>query len=79
MGGDAGDHDALLQLQFSRILDGHDALVIADEGGECVQHRGLTGTGAAGDDEVRTGLDGRFEEHVHRLAHGTALQQVLSG
>ena len=42
-----------------RILDGHDALVIADEGRESAfSIVVLPEPVLAGDDEVRTGLDG---------------------
>jgi len=53
------DHVLLLELQLGRVLDGHDALGVGDRVGEHVQHRGLAGAGAAGDEDVQPGLHGR--------------------
>ena len=41
----------LLQLQFGGVLDGEQALLLGDEGGQRVEHRGLAGAGAAGNDQ----------------------------
>src|ERR1051326_6203862 len=41
----------LLQLQLGGVLDGDQALLLRDEGGERVEHRGLAGAGAAGNDQ----------------------------
>ena len=41
------DDVVLLQLQFGRVLDRHDALVVRDEARQRVEQRRLTATGAA--------------------------------
>ena len=46
------DHVVLVQLQFGGVLDGDDALVLGDEGGEHVERVVLPEPGAAGDDDV---------------------------
>ena len=42
----------LLQLKFSRVLAGDDALVLVDIVGEAIQQRGLAGAGTARDQHV---------------------------
>ena len=44
------------------VLDRHDALVLGDEVGQHVEHRGLAGAGTAGDDDVQSAADTRLEE-----------------
>ena len=53
-------HVVLLQLQFGRVLDRDDALVVRDEARQRVEQRRLAGTGTAGDDDVQPGLDARL-------------------
>ena len=46
-------HDVVLaELQLDRVLDGDDPLVVGDERRQHVEHRGLAGAGAAGDEDV---------------------------
>ena len=40
------DHVLLLHLEFGRVFDGDDALVIGDEAGQDIEEHGLAGTGA---------------------------------
>src|SRR3712207_7192647 len=56
------DDVRLLQLQLGRVLDGDDALVVGDVGGERVQERRLARAGAARDEDVE-----RSEEHTSEL------------
>jgi hypothetical protein len=42
-----GDHVLLAQLELGCVLDGHDALVVRDEGRQNVEHRRLAGAGTA--------------------------------
>ena len=50
------------QAEFEDFFAGDDAFAAGDGGGEAIEHRGLAGLGAAGDDDVEPGGDGRFEE-----------------
>ena len=49
-------HVGLLEPQFGRVFDGDDALVFRNVGGERVEQRGLTGAGAAADQDVEARL-----------------------
>ena len=55
----------LLQLQLGGVLDGDQALLLRDEGGQRVEHRGLAGAGAAGDDRG----DARLHRGRQHLGH----------
>src|ERR1700720_1940885 len=46
-------HMRLLQLQFGGVLAGDDALIVVDVAGQAVEQRRFTGTGAAGNEDVR--------------------------
>ena len=71
-------HDVLLlQLQFGRVLDRDDALVVRNEARQRVEQRRFTGTGTAGDDDVQPGLDGAFQQHRHLGREGLVVQQVF--
>jgi hypothetical protein len=58
-------HVLLLELDFRRVLDGHDALIIWNIGGEHVQQRGFAAAGTAGDDDVQPAFDAGFEKCRH--------------
>ena len=63
----------LLQLQFGGVLDGDQALLLRDEGRERVEHRGLAGAGAAGND----GRDARPHRRRQHFGHLRADRVVL--
>ena len=71
-------HVGLLEPQFGGVLDGHDALVFRDVGGESVEQRGLTGAGAAADQDVQARLDAALQQLQHALGHGQLGDQVLA-
>ncbi len=71
-------HDVvLLQLQFGRVFDRHDAVGIGNEAGKRVQQRRLARAGAAGNEDVQPGLDGPFQQHHHFGREGPIVQQVF--
>ena len=60
-------HDMrLLQLQLGRVLDRDHALAGVDQLRHGVEHRGLAGAGAAGDDDVEPAGGGDLEHAGHR-------------
>jgi hypothetical protein len=72
-------HVRLLQLQFGRVLAGHDALGGVDEGGHGVEQGGLARTRTAGDDDVAAaGADDAQDPRPFR-ADGGVLHQILHG
>ena len=71
------DDVVLLQLQFGRVLDGDDALVVRDEARQRVEQRRLAATRAAADDDVQPGLDARLHEHRHLGRERLVVEQVL--
>ena len=69
----------LLQLQFRRVLDGEQAFLFGDEGGQRIEHGRLAGAGAAGDDQRHARLHGGGEQFGHlrpQRAHFDQLVQV---
>ena len=71
-------HDVvLLQLQFGRVFDRHDAVVVGNEARQRIEQRRLAGAGAAGDDDVQPGLDRPFQQHHHFGREGLVVQQVF--
>ena len=73
------DHVRLAQLQFRRVFDGHDPVGGRDERGQDVEQRRLAGAGAAGDQNVEPGPDGRPQELEHRLGEALGAQEVFAG
>ena len=69
-------HVVLLDLEFDGVLDGHDALVGGQEGGQHVEQRGLAGAGAAGDDDVQLGLDAGVEQFGHFRGQRAEVDEV---
>src|SRR5260370_4905696 len=72
-------HVPLLQLQFSRVLNGDDPLLFGDVAGEHIQHRRLTGAGPAGHNNVETGFYGATEQLQHRFRQRRCGQQIAVG
>ena len=58
------------QAELEDFFAGDDAFAAGDGGGEAVEHGGLAGLGAAGDDDVQPGGDGGFEEGGGGLREG---------
>ena len=52
-------------------------LLLGDEGGERVEHRGLAGAGAAGDDRGDARLDRGGQQLGHLRAQGADLDQLV--
>ena len=73
------EHMRLLQLNFRRVLDGHDALVIRDVGGKNVQQRGFSATGTAGYDDVEPALDAGFQKRRHLHIEAAEVDQIFHG
>ena len=71
-------HVRLLQPQFGRVFDGHDALVFRDIGGKRVEQRRLAGTRTAADQDVQARLDAAFQQFQHTLGHGQLGYQVFA-
>ena len=71
------DDVVLLQLQFGRVLDRDDALVVRNEARQRVEQRRFTGTGTAGDDHVQPALMHAFQQHHHFGREGFVVQQVF--
>ena len=67
----------LLELELGRVLDGDDALVGGDEGGQHVQRGGLAGAGTAGDDDVEPPAHAGVEEVGRAVAQRAELDQVV--
>src|SRR4051794_12311411 len=60
-------HVTLVELEFRRILDRNDSVVVRNRGGHCVEQGGLAGARAARDQDVELGPDAHVEE-VNGLA-----------
>ena len=71
------DDVLLAELELGRVLDRHDPLVVRDERRQDVEGRRLAGAGAAGDEDVEAGLDGRPEELEHVRGRGAEPDQVV--
>jgi hypothetical protein len=56
----------LLQLKLGGVFDGDQALFFRDEGGQRIEHGGLAGAGAAGNDRGDACLHRRPEQLGHR-------------
>ncbi len=56
----------LLQLKLGGVFDGDQALFFRDEGGQRIEHGGLAGAGAAGNDRGDARLHRRPEQLGHR-------------
>ena len=69
-------HVLLLELQLDGVLDGDDALVVGDEGGQHVEQGGLAGAGAAGDDDVQLRLDAGVQQLGHLRGERAELDEV---
>ena len=67
----------LLQLQFGGVLDGDQALLLRDEGRQRVEHRGLAGAGAAGDDRGDARLHGGGQQLRHLRLDRADLDQLV--
>ena len=67
----------LLQLQFGRVLDGDEALLVGDERRERVEHRGLARAGAARDDRRDARVDGGGEHLAHRRPQRADVDQLF--
>ena len=55
----------LLKLKFGSVFDGDQTLLFRNKGGKRIQHRGLAGAGAAGND----GGDARFHRCRQQIGH----------
>lgn len=71
------DNMVLAEAEFGGVLDGDDAFVGGNEGGEDIEEGGFAGAGAAGDDDVLPVADGEFEEGGHLGGEGVALDEVV--
>ena len=68
----------LLQAQFRGVFNGHDALVFRNVRRDGVEQGGLTGAGAAADQDVETRFDAAFQELQHAFGQGELRHQVLA-
>ena len=66
----------LLQLQFGGVFDREQTLFFRDEGRQRVEHRGLAGAGAAGDDRGDARLHGGRKQLGHRRAQRADIDQL---
>ena len=66
----------LLQLKLGGVFDGDQALLLGDEAGQRVEHGGLAGAGAAGDDGGNARLHRRRQHLGHRRAQRADLDQL---
>ena len=75
------DHVPLLELEFHRVFDGDDSLLLGDVLGERVEEGRLAATRPAGDQDVQSQLDAVPQElrgfAVERSVVGQLLQRVL--
>ena len=67
----------LLELQFGRVLNGHDTVRIGNEARQRVEKRRFARARAAGDDDVQSGLDRAFQQHDHFRREGLVVEQVF--
>ena len=67
----------LLQLQFGRVFDGDQALLVRDEGRQRVEHRGLAGAGAAGNDRGHARLHGGGKQFRHLRAQRADFDELV--
>ena len=67
----------LAKLKFGRVFDRDDALIVRNERREHVQHRCFSGAGTAGDQDVQSRFDTRFEERRHLGGECPEPDQVL--
>ncbi|MPM94113.1 hypothetical protein SDC9_141256 [bioreactor metagenome] len=70
---------ALLQLDFRGILDGYDALVIWNIGGEHVEQRCFSAARSAGDDDIEPALDAGLQKGGHFHGEAAVADQVIHG
>ena len=66
----------LLKLQFSGILDGHNALIVWNGGGDHIEKGGLAAARATRHHQVHPGLDQPLDELGHVGGQGLKFQQV---
>ncbi|MNI19368.1 hypothetical protein D3C73_728040 [compost metagenome] len=70
-------HVGLLQLQFGRILDGDDPLVVRNETGQHIEHGGLAAAGTAGNQHVQAPTDNRLEQQGNGRGQRPHLDQAV--
>ena len=70
-------HMRLLQTQLGGIFDGDDAFVAWNECRQRVQHRRLSRTGAAGDEDIQSRYDAGGEKSQHLLRHRAIFHQRI--
>src|SRR5476651_1449024 len=68
----------LTELQFGRVLDGDDPLVVGNETGEDIERGGLSRTGTTRDHNVETASHTRPQEGDHVRGHRVVPHQVLN-
>ncbi len=69
----------LVQFQLGRVLDGHHALALGNEGREHIEQGGFTGAGAARDQNVEFDLHTGRQERGHALGQRAKPDQILNG
>ena len=65
------------EAQLEDLLGADHPLAAGDRGGQAVQHRGLAGLGAAGDQDVEPGPHRRLEERRRLRGQAAELDQVV--
>ncbi|MNC08324.1 hypothetical protein D3C75_559050 [compost metagenome] len=70
-------HVGLLQLQFGRVLDGDDPLVVRNETGQDIEHGGLAAAGTAGNQHVQAPTDNRLEQQGNGRGQRPHLDQAV--
>ena len=71
-------HVLLPELQLRRIFNGHDPLVVGDEGGQHVEKGRFPGAGASGDQDVEPRLHAPHQQLQHGGGERAVADQVLS-
>ena len=71
-------HVGLLEPQFGRVFDGHDALVLGDVGRQRVEQGGLAGAGSAADEDIEPRSNAALEQLQHAGGHAPFGHQVLA-
>src|SRR6202041_431608 len=69
----------LLELQLGGVFDGHNALYVGNVAGKHVEQSGLTGAGAAGDEQIQSSLDHDGKQFQHGFGESVILHHVARG
>ena len=65
------------EAQLEDLLGADHPVAAGDRGGQAVEHGGLAGLGAAGDQDVEAGAHGRLEERGRRRGEAAEVDEVV--